>query len=248
MLDVFACGRSGGSHPQLAFSSHYAYANSIVFRLDKDFVSTATFGHNETEFQQPHHLILNLAIGGNWCGHPSPDAIDLPWGAKKTMEVESVCWYQPGGAQSLGLTNAGFEQGLTGWDTWSPNGTGSAAISETYNGGHSGSFHLTHWTSGSPFEAWTYQTKSGLQAGTYKLRAWFRKGGTFDFARFQVKTCGSCAASVSDLGTYSGYTLVETPAVTVPANGYLEFGLHSKAPTHNGSSFIHMDDVERVRL
>ncbi|NOK17664.1 glycoside hydrolase family 16 protein [Corallococcus carmarthensis] len=222
-------------------------ANSMVFRLDKDFVSTATFNHNETEFQQNHYLILNLALGGVWYGNPAPASIDLPFGARKTMEVEWVRWYQPGGSQSLGLTNAGFESGMTGWNTWSPNGTAAAAFSETYNGGHSGSFHLTHWTSAAAYEAWTYQTKTGLASGNYKLRAWFRKGGTFDFARFQVKTCGDCAAAITNLGTYGNYTLLETPAVNV-TNGYLEFGLHSKSPAHNGSNFIHMDDVELIKL
>ena len=85
----------------------------------------------------------------------------------------------------------GFENGMTGWATWSPNGTEAADFSETYNGGHSGSYHLTHWNNGSPFEVWTYQTKSGLASGSYKVRAWVRKGGGFDVARLQAKTCGS---------------------------------------------------------
>jgi beta-glucanase (GH16 family) len=223
-------------------------ASSMTFRLDRDFVATQTFYHNETEFQQPHYLILNLAMGGNWYGHPAPASIDLAWGARKTMEVEWVRWYDQGGSSSLGLTNAGFEQGMAGWTNWSPSGSEGAAYSETYNGGHSGAYHLTQWTSGAPFEVWTYQTKTGLAAGTYKLRAWFRKGGTFDFARFQVKTCGSCAPAITNVGTYGNYTLLETPAVSIGANGYLEFGVHSKAPTHNGGSFLHMDDVELVKL
>jgi hypothetical protein len=32
---------------------------------------------------------------------------------------------------------------MSGWSTWSPNGTGAAALSETYNGAHSGAYHLT---------------------------------------------------------------------------------------------------------
>ncbi|WP_158627349.1 hypothetical protein [Corallococcus sp. AB045] len=37
------------------------------------------------------------------------------------------------------------------------------------------------------------------------------------------------------------------PAINV-TNGYLEFGLHSKSPAHNGANFIHMDDVELIKL
>ena len=58
---------------------------------------------------------------------------------------------------------------MTGWTTWSPNGTGAAAFSETYYGGHSGAYHLTHWTNNTPFEAWTYQSRSGLAAGNQAL-------------------------------------------------------------------------------
>lgn len=242
-------GQSGGYN--LADSFH-AYevewnATSMVFRLDGRYVGT-TYYHNETEFQQPHYLILNLALGGNWYGDPSPASVDLPWGAAKSMDVEWVRWYQPGGAPPAPTTvaNASFESGMSAWSTWTPSGTAAAAFSESYGGAHTGANHLTHWSTG-PFETWTYQAKSGLPAGNYKVRAWVRKGGAFNVSRLQAKTCGGCAPVYTSLGTYGGFTLVETPAIWV-GGGYLEFGFHTQATTGNGANFIHMDDVELIRM
>lgn len=228
-------------------------ANSMIFRLDGNITANSAFSHNETEFQQPHYILLNLALGGNWYGNTSAASVDLPSGVTKTMEVEWVRWYQQGGGGNPGtptstaLTNPGFESGLNGWTTWSPNGTGGAAISETYNGGHSGAFHLTHWTNGTPFEGWTYQSKSGLASGNYKVRAWVRKGGAFNISRLQAKTCATCAPAFTDLGTYGNWTLVETPAISV-TQGYLEFGFHTQLTAGNSANFIHMDDVELIKL
>lgn len=222
-------------------------ASSMVFRLDGNIVATNTYFHNESEFQQNHYILLNLALGGNWYNDPSPASIDLPFGTKKTMEVEWVRWYQPGTSQPVTVTNSSFESGMDGWSTWSPNGTEAADFSETYNGAHSGSYHLTHWTNGTPFEVWTYQARSGLPSGNYKVRAWIRKSGTFDIARIQAKTCASCAPVATSLGTYGSWTLVETPAISV-TGGYLEFGFHSKVGVGNAANFIHMDDVELIPL
>ncbi|EYF07085.1 glycoside hydrolase family 16 protein [Chondromyces apiculatus] len=241
-------GASGGYN--LADSFHLYEvewtANSMIFRLDGSIVANNAYSHNESEFQQNHYILLNLAVGGNWYGDPSPASIDLPSGVTKTMEVEWVRWYQPDGGSAPALTNPSFESGLTGWTTWSPNGTANAALSETYNGAQSGAYHLTHWTNGTPFEAWTYQAVSGLSSGTYRVRAWVRKGGAFNFARLQAKTCGSCAPTMTELGTYGNWTQVETGPINV-TGGYLELGLHSNSPA-NGANFIHMDSVQIIKL
>jgi beta-glucanase (GH16 family) len=245
-------GASGGYN--LADSFHLYEvewtASSMTFRLDGNIVANNTYFHNETEFQQNHYLLLNLAVGGNWYGNPSPASIALPSGTTKTMEVEWVRWYQQGSnpSPSTSLTNPGFESGMTGWTTWSPNGTGAAALSETYNGGHSGAYHLTHWTNNTPFEAWTYQVRSGLAAGNYKVRAWIRKGGGFNIARLQAKTCGGCAPVYTNLGTYGSWTLIETPVINVASGGSLELGFHTQATAGNSANYIHMDDVELIKL
>ncbi len=223
-------------------------ANKMVFKLDNQIRATADFNHNVPAFQQNHYILLNLALGGNWYGNPPASAIALGAGERKTMEVEWVRWYEAGSTPPpSSLTNASFESGMTGWATWSPNGTEAADFSETHDGGHSGSYHLTHWNNGSPFEVWTYQSVSGLPSGTYKVRAWVRKGGTFDLARLQAKTCGTCAPAYTTLGTYGAWTLVETPALSV-TGGYLELGFHTRATVGNPANYIHMDDVELIRL
>lgn len=242
-------GQSGGYN--LADSFHIYEvewsANTMVFRLDGTYAGTV-FNHNETEFQQNHYLILNLALGGNWYGHPSASSIALTQGQPKTMEVEWVRWYQQGTTPppSSSVANASFESGMSDWATWTPNGTAGAAFSETYNGAHSGSYHLTHWST-APFETWTYQVKTGLANGNYKVRAWVRKGGNFPIARLQGKTSGSGTPVYTTLGTYGTWTLVETPTINV-TSGYLEFGFHTQATAADSSSFIHMDDVELVKL
>ena len=242
-------GQSGGYNLADSFHTYEVEwnATSMVFRLDGRYVGT-TYYHSETEFQQPHYLILNLALGGNWYGDPNPASVDLPWGATKSMDVEWVRWYQPGGAPPAptNVDNASFESGTSAWSTWTPSGTAAAAFSESYGGAHTGANHLTHWSTG-PFETWTYQAKSGLPAGSYKVRAFVRKGGAFNVSRLQAKTCGGCAPVYTSLGTYGGFTRVETPAIWV-GGGYLEFGFHTQATTGNGANFIHMDDVELIRM
>jgi hypothetical protein len=240
----------GAAHWGTGASGNYPLENSfhtyevewtpsrMIFRLDGTVVANNTYFHNEAEFQQNHYILLNLAIGGDWYQNPSPASIELPLGVTKTMEVEFVRWYQA--SDPLAVTNPSFESGLTGWTTWSPNGTARAAFTEAYNGGHTGALHLTHWTSGSPYEAWTYQTQSGLAPGNYKVRAWVRKGGSFDIARLQAKTCGACAPASVELGTYGAWTQVETPVIAV-TGGYLEFGFHSKLTQGNSASYVHKE-------
>ncbi|MCP3162199.1 glycoside hydrolase family 71/99-like protein [Myxococcus qinghaiensis] len=146
---------------------------------------------------------------------------------------------------TIPLTNPSFESGMTGWSTWSPNGTGWAAFSETYNGAQTGAYHLTHWGT-SAYETWTYQVVTGLPSGSYKASAWVRKGGDFGFAHLQVKTCVSCAPVFTSLGTHGSWTRVETPSISV-TGGTLELGFHTQAPAQNGANFIHMDSVELRR-
>lgn len=245
-------GQNGGYNLADSFHTYEVEwtASSMIFRLDGKYAGT-TFYHNETEFQQNHYIILNLAMGGNWYGFPSADKIELAQGSPKTMEVEWVRWYQPGNGGgntggSVTVDNGSFESGLNSWTTWTPNGTAGAAISETYNGARTGAYHLTHW-SASPFETWTYQVKTGLTNGNYKVRAWVRSGGSFPIARLQGKTSGSAAPIYTNLGAYGGWTQVETPTISV-TSGYLEYGFHTQSTTANGANFLHMDDVEIVKL
>lgn len=87
----------------------------------------------------------------------------------------------------------------------------------------------------------------GLASGTYKVRAWVRKSGGFDLSRLQAKTCGECAPVFTNLGNHGDWTMVETPPISV-TGGYLELGFHTRATSGNSANFIHMDDVELIRL
>ena len=91
--------------------------------------ATADFAHNEPAFQQNHYILLNLALGGNWYGNPPASSIALGWGERKTMEVEWVRWYEAGTSSTIPLANPSFESGMTGWATWSPNGTEASDFS-----------------------------------------------------------------------------------------------------------------------
>lgn len=243
-------GETGGYNLADSFHTYEVEwsSSTLIFRLDGRYVGT-TFYHNEPAFQASQYLILNFALGGNFYGNPSPASVDLPAGASKSMDVEWVRWYQQGGTTGptgIAINNPGFEGGMSGWTTWTPSGTAAAAYAETYNGAHSGSYHLTQWST-NPFETWTYQTISGLASGNYKVRAWVRKGGAFAFSRLQAKTCGGCAPTYTDLGTYGGWTQVETPSIAV-TGGYLEFGFHTRETNSGGADFVHMDDVELIKL
>lgn len=141
------------------------------------------------------------------------------------------------------VVNAGFESGMTGWNTWSPDGTAGAAFTETYNGGYNSPYHLTHYSPGA-FETWTYQMLYNIPNGNYRVRAWVRKGGDFHFSRLQAKVCAECTPAATELGTYGNWTQLETPTIAVTA-GYIEFGLHTKATS--GSSYVHLDDVQVIR-
>lgn len=202
-------------------------------RLERQLTLTSAIEENKRS---------RIYLGVHW-------TMDADQGAKVGEEIARLTFakqlLRSGG--SIPLTNPSFESGMKGWATWTPNGTAVAAFTETFNGAHTGTQHLTHWTKGSSFEVWTYQIKSGLASGNYKVRAWVRKGGRFNLARLQAKTSPEGAPTYTDLGTYEGWTLVETPAIAV-SGGYLELGFHSQLTPGDSASFIHMDDVELIKL
>lgn len=202
-------------------------------RLERQLTLTSAIEENKRS---------RIYLGVHW-------TMDSDQGAKVGEEIARLTFAKQlrRSGESIPLTNPSFESGMTGWTTWSANGTAAAAFTETFNGAHTGTQHLTHWTKGSPFEVWTYQTKSGLASGNYKVRAWVRKGGDFHLARLQAKTSGEGAPTYTDLGTYDAWTLVETPPIAV-SGGYLEFGFHSRRMPGNSVNYIHMDDVELIKL
>ena len=93
--------------------------------------------------------------------------------------------------------NPGFEQ--DGAATGSPSGwqsTGKRAADFTEAGGHSGRFHLSHW-SAQPFKAETTQRVSGLQHGWYTLRAWVRGSAGDNDSSIALEGCSRDEARVA---------------------------------------------------
>jgi|GEM_PF-1341350 len=71
--------------------------------------SVAAPGNPRAPFDTPFHMLLNIAVGGDWPGYPD-GSTQFP----QTLEVDYVRVYQAGtGAE--GLQNGGFESGLGWW-------------------------------------------------------------------------------------------------------------------------------------
>lgn len=62
-----------------------------------------------------------------------------------------------------------------------------------------------------------------------------------------LNRCSSCGAAYTRIGTSGGWAQVEAPSIHV-TDGYLEFGLHTRASVENSANFTHPDSVEQVRL
>ena len=91
--------------------------------------------------------------------------------------------------------------GMTGWSDLEPQRHRRPRPSaRRTTAAHSGSYHLTHWTTARPSRCGRTRRVRACASGNYKVRAWVRKGGTFDFARLQAKTCGGCAPVSPTLG------------------------------------------------
>src|SRR6266545_4999485 len=140
---------------------------------------------------------------------------------------------RPGLASAATVTNPGFEsngasQTPTGWSE-----SGNVTASKTESGGHSGSFQLAHWSS-SAYTVETFQTLTGLAAGSYTLRAWVRSGGGQSAAYLALKNCGgpwvqvsvsanvtasSCTVSIFSNASASNWINVDDVTVTGPSGG-----------------------------
>ena len=141
--------------------------------------------------------------------------------------------------------NPGFEadgaatQTPTGWSSWA-NSAANYAADFTETGGHDGTYRLTHWLA-TPYQASTFQLRTGLANGTYTLRAWARSGGGQISCQLYAKNFGGPEKNVA-LPVTNTWTLVQISGVQV-SNGQCEIGLWSDARAGNWCS---LDDVELV--
>jgi len=96
------------------------------------------------------------------------------------------------------LLNAGFEDGLTGWqvtDTASTSGAPTSARQEDGGRGGPDSGRLSH-RAGLPYDVVTSQRTGSLTAGWWTLSAWVRSGGGIDTTTLRLSGCTAGAAAV----------------------------------------------------
>jgi hypothetical protein len=129
------------------------------------------------------------------------------------------------------LSNAGFENGLGGWNTGSQGGTVSNATTRP----NSGSNHLVH-SGTAPYWAYSAQTLTGLSNGLYTVKAWVR--GTAGHQLY-VKDFGGSQVSVTSVAS-DGYTQLVISNINV-ANGRAEIGFWTSVGS--GTGWLNVDDM-----
>ena len=143
---------------------------------------------------------------------------------------------------SAAITNPSFEQDSD--VTTSPMGwtaTGTAGVSYTEQGGHSGHWRLTH-RSQDPYTVETSQTLRGLRRGWHTLRAWVRSSGGQNEAYIALRNCGTGQARTY-LPVAPSDQWVQIVVSAFVIRGQCTISLYSDANADNWASF---DDVELV--
>lgn len=140
------------------------------------------------------------------------------------------------------VQNPGFESGdLTNWTV---DGTLATSMANT-DSKHEGSYGYNYWN-GTAYSFSLYQTVTGLETGTYELRAWV-SGGAADGLSISLYADGfgggklSTAAANSGYGNWAQYK-VEGIEVT---GGQAEIGIEVNAA---GEAWGYFDDFELVKV
>jgi lysophospholipase L1-like esterase len=129
------------------------------------------------------------------------------------------------------LSNAGFENGLGGWNKGSQGGTVSTATTRP----NSGSTHLVH-SATAPYWAYTAQTLTGLSNGLYTVKAWVRGSAGH---QLYVKNFGGSPVSVTTVAS-DVYTQLTISNINV-TNGSAEIGFWTSDSV--GTGWLHVDDM-----
>ena len=128
------------------------------------------------------------------------------------------------------LSNAGFENGLDGWNT----GSQAGAVTTATTRPNSGSNHLVH-SGTAPYWAYTAQTLTGLSPGLYTVKAWVR--GTAGHQLY-VKNFGGSQVSVTSVAS-DGYTQLTISNINV-TSGTAEIGFWTSGAA---TAWLHVDDM-----
>lgn len=142
------------------------------------------------------------------------------------------------------VTNPSFEmdsasiQSPSTWSEWSSLGGNSVSYVESNGGSKSGSYHGTHYM-GSPYNAYTYKTLTGLSNGKYTLKAWVMSSGGQNTVRLEAKDYGGSLLSTNVPATGT-WTQLKISNINVTL-GQCKIGFWSDAP---GGKWLFFDDVE----
>ena len=142
--------------------------------------------------------------------------------------------------------NPGFEveqystQTPSHWSTWAPDGNEADYTEANYP--HSGNYKGVHWKA-SPYEVFTYQTITGLENGTYTLKAWVTSSGGQTYNWMEASGYGGSKLTKS-LPTTTSWQQLTLSNIQV-TNGQCNVGFYSK--TAASSQWCTFDDVEFTR-
>lgn len=145
---------------------------------------------------------------------------------------------------SVSLVNPGFEEAnMNGWtvtdETYSN-------IKNSKSDAHSGDNSFNYWY-GTSYKFSLSQQLTGLDAGTYELRAWASGGGGETLLKLYAKEPGNGSAVWTTDMTNTGYNKWKQYTVgniEVDSSGALEIGFEVDAP---GETWGYFDDIELVR-
>lgn len=141
------------------------------------------------------------------------------------------------------VKNPSFENGdLTDWTVTGT--TAAGKIHESTGNSHSGSHAFNYWY-GSPYAYQLKQTITGLEAGTYVLKAWSSGGGGDKRLKLFAENTGGTTLSKDMVNT--GYNVWKQYAVeNIQVNdGQLTIGFDVEAPNDIWGYF---DDIELVQV
>ncbi|MDF2923239.1 MAG: hypothetical protein K0R57_2153 [Paenibacillaceae bacterium] len=199
-------------------------------------------------------LCLALLLGtGVPMGYVQADVASLPGPGATAQTVQSAQTETAEGGNLL--VNSGFEaSGLQGWTTF---GAADAASRIGGSAGYnfkSGSYSLRH-LKGAAYEAWTYQTVTGLSDGIYSASAWVRRPNTavsHDAAQMEVAvgphTVGGSVYAPQyalDIGTttQAAFSRITINNIVVQEEaGEVTIVFYSKASA--AGPVLYVDDVE----
>lgn len=129
----------------------------------------------------------------------------------------------------------GYTSVPTGWNVWSP---ADANAVFTQDPGVVGTYKLTHWKA-TAYSASTYQKRTGLTNGTYRLTAWVLNGGGQNDVYLYAKGHGGPDLTQDLPVSASSWVKVTIDDIHV-TTGYLELGVYSNA---NAGNWMNLDNV-----